>query len=99
MRTVVVEPLPLGWRVQTSANLSDQYFLSGKAAELAARQLAARLASAGLTVELTLRLRGGALGAKFICLPPARAGEPPLTIETPGGRGLVAQSDRDPVPA
>ena len=99
MHTVLVEPMPLGWRVVTSADLNDQYFLSGKAAELSARQLANRLASAGVAAELTLRLRGGALGAKYICLPPVRATEPPLMIETPRGRRLLDQSNHDPVAA
>lgn len=41
MHTVVVEPLPIGWRVSASADVAAQYFLSGKSAEICARQLAA----------------------------------------------------------
>jgi len=46
--------------------------------------------------ELALRLRGGALAARYLCLPPARPNEPPVMIETPGGRRTIPNADGDP---
>ena len=83
MHTVVVEPLPVGWRVAASPEIGDQYFLSGKSAERSVRHLAQQLATAGELTELTLRLRGGTLAARFLCLPPARPTELPVMIEPP----------------
>jgi len=99
MHTVVVEPLPVGWRVVASADSGDQYFLSGKSAEISARRLAQRLASAGEMTELVLRLRGGALAARYLCLPPVRPTEPPLVIETPGVKRPMPEAEGDPAPA
>lgn len=82
-----------------STDIGDQYFLSGKSAELCARRLAQRLASVGESTELTLRLRGGGLAAKYLCLPSARPGEPPLVIETPGVRRLMPEIESQPAPA
>jgi len=96
MHTVVVEPLPVGWRVAASADIGDQYFLSGKSAERSARHLAQQLATAGELTELALRLRGGALAARYLCLPPARPNEPPVMIETPGVRRTIPNADGDP---
>lgn len=96
MQTVVVEPLPVGWRVAAGARVGEQYFLSGKSAEHSARQLAQRLATAGEWTELTLRLRDGALATRYLCLPPTRPTEPPVMIETPGVRSTISERERDP---
>jgi hypothetical protein len=72
MHLIKVTPLALGWRVCTQGLANDMVFKSGRAAELAARSLAARLSRAGQSAEVLIELRDNSIGARF-SLPPARS--------------------------
>lgn len=67
MRRIAVTALSDGWRVSLDDVANDMVFRSGREAERAARKLAARLARAGVTCEIRLHLKDGALAAKFLC--------------------------------
>jgi hypothetical protein len=69
MHLIKVAPLPDGWRVCADALANDMVFKSGRAAELAARSLAARLSRAGLPAEVRIHLRDNSLGARFAIMP------------------------------
>jgi hypothetical protein len=99
MDIVRVEPLAEGWAVRAAGLANDMIFRSGRAAETAAKTLAFRLAEAGRTVELELRLRTGLVGARFVCVPPAGEGDEVLMLSLPGlvGAGLSAGATRRPV--
>ena len=72
---ITVEPLGPGWAVRADALDNPMIFFSGAQAELAARHLGERLANAGLYGVIEVRLRGGALGGRYLC-PPVRADQP-----------------------
>jgi hypothetical protein len=65
MHTIKVAPLADGWRVCADTVANDMVFRSGRAAELAARALAARLSRAGMPTEVHIHLRDHTLGARF----------------------------------
>lgn len=83
MQKVIVEPVEAGWTVNVDGVENPMPFRSGREAERAGRDLALRLAESGQEIELELRLRGGALGAKFICFPPLEHETEPLLLNTP----------------
>lgn len=83
MQKVIVEPVEAGWAVNLDSVENPMLFNSGREAERAGRDLALRLAENGQEIELELRLRGGALGAKFICFPPLEHETGPLMLNTP----------------
>lgn len=64
-----VEALPFGWAVRTEQAAGEMLFHRGAAAEAAGRRLAERLASAGVPVKLTVRLRDGSVAGRFIFPP------------------------------
>lgn len=80
---VIVEPSATGWSVQVAGADNAMVFASGRVAEKAGRDLALRLAEAGVEVQLELRLRGGAVAARFLCFPPLDTEDAPLMINTP----------------
>lgn len=88
--TIIVEPVEPGWSVRVGGADNPMVFASGWAAERAGRDLAMRLADAGGEVELELRLRGGAVAARFICFPPLEHEDMPLMINTPPVRSRSA---------
>jgi hypothetical protein len=69
MHLITVAPLADGWRVFTDALANDMVFKSGRAAELSARRLAARLSCAGLPAEVRIHLRDNSLGGRFKLAP------------------------------
>ena len=66
---ISVRPMPHGWAVQADTLLSGLLFLSGAAAEAAARALAACYARIGQASEVVVFLRDGALAGRFLFLP------------------------------
>ncbi len=70
MCQLTVAPLAEGWRLSADNVQNDMVFISGRAAEAAARRLALRLSRAGTPTELRIQLRDGSLGARFV-YPPA----------------------------
>jgi len=73
---IVVEARGDGWAVRSDRLATDMTFRSGAAAEQSARRLAERLARAGQTAEIQIRLRNGALAGRFVS--PARTLEAEL---------------------
>jgi len=69
MHLITVAPLADGWRVCADGLANDMVFKSGRAAELAARSLAARLSRAGLPAEVRIHLRDNSLVAQFSLAP------------------------------
>lgn len=80
---VIVEPVEAGWTVNVEGVDNPMLFTSGRAAERAGRDLAMRLAESGQEVELEMRLRGGAVAARFICFPPLEHENSPLMMDVP----------------
>jgi len=64
MCTIEVAPAPGGWQVTLPLVANAMFYRSGRAAEAAARTLAARLARRGLTSRLKIYLRDGSLAAE-----------------------------------
>ncbi|HEY1447657.1 MAG TPA: hypothetical protein VGF33_03905 [Caulobacteraceae bacterium] len=64
---IVVEPFAQGWAVRQPSVDNSQVFVSGAKAEDAAKRLGMRLAGAGLSAEIQVYLRNGALAGRFIC--------------------------------
>lgn len=83
MSTVIVEPVDAGWAVNVDGVENPMIFRSGRAAEQAGRDLAMRLAQGDRCVRLELRLRGGAVAARFMVLPPIDHDDDPLMVQTP----------------
>lgn len=79
-RTLTVEPLDFGWRLKVSGQC-EMLFLSGAAAEGAARRLAARLAAAGEPAKLVVRLRDGSIAGRFLAPPSPRPQLTPAWLE------------------
>lgn len=67
MHQIGVRPFADGWAVSDESFDNAQVFRSGSRAEDAAKSLAARLAGAGYPSEITIFLRDGAIGGRFIC--------------------------------
>ncbi|MFJ6024242.1 hypothetical protein ACIQC9_06565 [Brevundimonas sp. NPDC092305] len=86
MCTVVVEPVQGGWTVNVEGVDNPMVFRSGRAAERAGRDLALKMAHESRSVRLELRLRGGAVAARFLVLAPTRDNDEPLLVETPAIR-------------
>jgi len=63
---ITVEPTADGWSVRRPCADQPEVFTSGAKAEEAANRAAASLAAAGLTSEVVVYLRGGALGGRFV---------------------------------
>ena len=64
--TILVQPLEVGWTVTVAGVSGHMAFLSGAAAESAARRLATRLGWAGTDCEVILKLRDGSVAARFL---------------------------------
>ncbi|WP_420469848.1 hypothetical protein [Brevundimonas sp. FT23042] len=73
---MVVEPAATGWILSVGGAENAMIFTNGSAAEKAARALTGRLAAAGAEVELEIRIRGGAIAARYVCFP-----DPPRGID------------------
>ncbi|PZQ59957.1 MAG: hypothetical protein DI570_15155 [Phenylobacterium zucineum] len=69
MLNLTVRPTPVGWSLCVPGVANAQFFLSGAAAEAAARRLGERLARQGEAVKLVIELRDGTLGGQFL-IPP-----------------------------
>lgn len=82
MLKVIVAPVDGGWTVDVEDIDNPMMFVSGRAAEDAARELALKLAAAGADVELELRLRNGQRAARFVVLAPVAHEDRPLMINT-----------------
>lgn len=82
MLKVIVAPVDGGWTVDVEDIDNPMMFVSGRAAEDAARELALKLAAAGADVELELRLRNGQRAARFVVLAPVEHEDRPLMINT-----------------
>ncbi len=67
VRQIGVRPFAHGWAVSGDSFDNPQVFRSGSRAEDAARSLAARFAHAGYPSEITIFLRDGAIGGRFVC--------------------------------
>ena len=67
LQQIGVRPIAGGWGVSGDSFANTQLFRSGARAEDAARSLGARLAGAGYPSEVTIFLRNGAVGGRFIC--------------------------------
>ena len=78
MHLITVAPLADGWRVCADALANDMVFKSGRAAELTARSLAARLSRAGRPAEVRIHLRDNSLFARFSLAP---TGSPERELE------------------
>ncbi|MDP3801407.1 hypothetical protein [Brevundimonas sp.] len=81
MRIIDVRPLADGWTVRSDQIENDLVFLSGRAAECAAMELANRLAKAGTPCEIHIHLRDGSLGGRFLSpalISPEKGAEPRL---------------------
>jgi len=64
--SIVVAPMGDNWTVRSSALDKDLVFPQGGRAESAARALADRYAAEGLSAEVQVYLRDGALAGRFI---------------------------------
>jgi len=84
MERILVKPMGDGWAVETRGADNPMVFRSGRAAEDAGKHLAKRLATAGSTTELELRLRSGACAARFVCVPPITEHDEVLLLGLPG---------------
>lgn len=79
---VIVEPADQGWILRVGGADNLMVFASGRVAEQSGRDLALRLANAGAEVLLELRLRGGAVAARFLCFPPPDEEDKPMAVGT-----------------
>ncbi|GAA0869745.1 hypothetical protein GCM10009116_15810 [Brevundimonas basaltis] len=84
MEKIRVKPLGDGWAVETPSTDNPMVFRSGRAAEDAGKRLARRLARAGSTTELELRLRSGVCAGRFLCVPPVDEDDDVLLLGLPG---------------
>lgn len=89
MRKVIVEPVHGGWTVKVETVDNPMMFVSGRAAEDAARDLALKLARGGEDVELELRLRGGERAARFVVLAPVEQEDRPLMLNVSRERAMA----------
>jgi hypothetical protein len=64
MCTIEVAPAPGGWQVTLPLVANAMFYRSGRAAETAAKTLAARLVRRGLTSQVRIYLRDGSLAAE-----------------------------------
>lgn len=64
--SIVVAPAGDNWTVRSSVLDKDLVFPQGGRAESAARDLAARYAAKGLSAEVKVYLRDGALAGRFV---------------------------------
>ena len=66
-QAITVKPIDgKGWQVLVGGVQNPQHFSTGGEAERSARRLAARLAEAGQSSEITVYLRDGTLGGRFV---------------------------------
>jgi hypothetical protein len=67
MQMISIKPVgDRSWMVEFSGVQNPTLFMTGALAETAARRLAETLANAGRHSQLTIYLRDGSLGARFI---------------------------------
>jgi hypothetical protein len=64
--TISVVPLGDGWAVRSAGFDNEMLFHAGARAEAAARALARRYADEGVTAEVAIYLRDGALAGRFL---------------------------------
>jgi hypothetical protein len=70
--TISVVPAGEGWAVRAAGFDNDMLFQAGAKAEAAARQLARRYAEEGVSTEVAIFLRDGALAGRFLHPAPGR---------------------------
>ena len=63
---ITVVPAGDGWAVRASGVDNDMLFQAGAKAEAAARDLARRYAAGGVSAEVAIFLRDGALAGRFL---------------------------------
>ncbi len=67
VQAISVKPMDgHGWMVECSGTANAQMFASGERAESSARGLAQRLAEAGRPSRITVYLRDGTVGGRFV---------------------------------
>lgn len=74
MQAIAIIPFSDGWALHSTAFANAQVFRSGASAESAAIRLAQGFAEAGEGSEVTVTLRDGSLGKRFV-IPALRAFE------------------------
>ena len=67
IRLISVTPVGDGWTVAVEPFDNEMMFLSGAKAESAARRMGRTLAKSGVTADIRIFLRDGALAARFVC--------------------------------
>jgi hypothetical protein len=72
--TISITPAQHGWTLQGDTLEAGMMFLSGAAAESAARTLALSYARVGRETEIRIFLRDGSLAGRFVCGPQTIAG-------------------------
>ena len=65
-QTIRIEPSAGGWMVKAGPFANAMFFHSGRCAEIAARDLAARMAQADAAVVIEIVLRDGSLGGRYL---------------------------------
>ena len=71
--TISVVPVGDGWAVRSDGFDNEMVFQAGAKAEAAARALARRYAAEGVSAEVAIFLRDGALAGRFLHAAPSRA--------------------------
>lgn len=67
MQTITIRPAgDRGWMVEHPSVDNPMIFRSGAEAERAAKRLAVKLAEAGAPTEITVTLRDGRVGARYV---------------------------------
>ncbi|MDB5425607.1 MAG: hypothetical protein JWQ29_3023 [Phenylobacterium sp.] len=63
---IIVEPSAEGWVVKSAHFDNEMFFRSGESAEVAARDLGARMARESASVVMEIFLRDGSLGGRYV---------------------------------
>lgn len=70
MQTITIRPAgDRGWMVEHESVDNPMVFRSGAEAERAAKRLAVQLADAGAATQITVTLRDGRVGARYVTGP------------------------------
>jgi hypothetical protein len=67
-QAIVVAPSADGWVVKAAHFDNGMFFRSGESAEVAARALGVKMASANASVMIEIFLRDGSLGGRYVCV-------------------------------
>jgi len=73
-QAITVAPSGDGWSVKSTPFDNEMFFSSGRTAEAAARDLAARIAGANSVVVIEVFLRDGSLAGRYVSA--SRSGRP-----------------------